>query len=101
MHLLQLNRKDEAQTEVAERLYRELTEAGVEVLFDDRAASAGIKFKDADLLGLPFRLVAGRTAKDGRVELSERRGGEREVIRVEDAVDEVRRRLKEVLSQTA
>ena len=100
VHLLQLGRRDAIQTEVAERLYRDLTAAGVEVLFDDREASAGIKFKDADLLGLPLRLVAGRTAQEGRVELSERRGGEREAVAVEEAVSEIRRRLGEALSRT-
>ncbi len=101
VHLLQLNRKDEAQTGVAERLYHELVAAGVEVLFDDRSASAGIKFKDADLIGLPFRLVAGRTAKDGRVELSARCGTERETVAVEEAVARVRRLLKEALAGNA
>jgi prolyl-tRNA synthetase len=101
VHLLQLNRKDDVQTAVAERLYAELTEAGVEVLFDDRAASAGIKFKDADLLGLPFRLVAGRAAKEGRVELGARSGGEREEVAVEAATAEIRKRLGEALARRA
>ena len=92
VHLLQLNVKDEAQTEVAETLYAALQDAGFEVLFDDRKMSAGVKFKDADLQGLPLRVVAGRTAKDGQVELSERAGGERELVAVDDVVDEIRRR---------
>ena len=93
VHLLQLNRKDETQTEVAEALFEQLQAAGVEVLFDDRKMSAGIKFKDADLIGLPLRVVAGRTAQDGQVEFSERAGSERELIAVEEVVDEVKRRI--------
>ncbi len=97
VHLLQLNIKDQAQTEVATRLYDELTAAGVEVLFDDRKGSAGIKFKDADLVGLPLRVVAGRTAKDGKVEFSERAGGDRELVAVEDVVGLIQGKIAEAL----
>jgi len=92
VHLLQLNRKDETQTQVAETLYTALQDAGFEVLYDDRKMSPGVKFKDADLLGLPLRVVAGRTAKDGQVEFSERAGGERVLVAVDDVVDEIRSR---------
>ncbi len=101
VHLLQLNVKDEVQGEVAGALYAALRQAGVEVLFDDRKMSAGVKFKDADLLGLPLRVVAGRSAKDGQVELSERAGGERELVAVDDVVDEVRRRIDAAMAALA
>ena len=93
VHLLQLNRKDATQTEVAEALFEALQAEGIEVLFDDRKMSAGIKFKDADLIGLPIRVVAGRTAKDGQVEMSERAVGERDLVAVEDVVADVKRRI--------
>ncbi len=99
VHLLQLNRKDAVQTEVAERVYGALAEAGIEVLFDDRKMSAGIKFKDADLIGLPLRLVAGRSAKDGQLEYSERAGGDREVIDIDVAVERVIERVREELAR--
>jgi prolyl-tRNA synthetase len=59
--------------ELAERIYGQLGSAGVDVLLDDRAERAGVKFKDADLIGVPWRLVVGRGAAAGRVELVERR----------------------------
>jgi prolyl-tRNA synthetase len=99
VHLLQLNRKDEVQTEVAERVYQALTAQGIEVLFDDRKMSAGIKFKDADLVGLPLRLVAGRSAKDGQLEYSERAGGDRQLLDIDVAIETVVRRVAEELAR--
>jgi len=64
--------QDAAQVELAERLYCELGDAAIEVLLDDRPERAGVKFKDADLIGIPWRLVVGRGAAAGRVELVER-----------------------------
>lgn len=65
--------QDPQQVELAERIYGQLGSAGVDVLLDDRAERAGVKFKDADLIGVPWRLVVGRGAAAGRVELVERR----------------------------
>jgi prolyl-tRNA synthetase len=70
------NGADPLQAALAERLYGELQRAGVEALLDDRAERAGVKFKDGDLLGIPWRLVVGRGAGEGRIELVERSGGE-------------------------
>ncbi len=98
VHLLQLNVKDPAQGEVAERLYRELTDAGIEVLFDDRKGSAGIKFKDADLIGLPLRVVAGRTAAEGKVEYSRRVAGDRELLDTDVVVARVRADVEAALA---
>ena len=60
------------QSSLAEQLYHSLQEAGVDVLLDDRSERAGVKFKDADLIGIPWRVVVGRGAADGLVELVER-----------------------------
>ncbi|MEB3241388.1 MAG: proline--tRNA ligase [Synechococcus sp.] len=70
--------KEAQQVELAERLYGELQQAGVEVLLDDRNERAGVKFKDAELLGIPWRLVVGRGAANGVVELVERSGGHKQ-----------------------
>jgi prolyl-tRNA synthetase len=67
--------QDPLQVELGERLYGQLTQAGVDVLLDDRPERAGVKFKDADLIGIPWRLVVGRGASEGRVELVDRSGG--------------------------
>jgi prolyl-tRNA synthetase len=64
--------QDPQQVALAERLYNDLGAAGVDVLLDDRAERAGVKFKDADLIGIPWRLVVGRGAAAGQVELVER-----------------------------
>jgi prolyl-tRNA synthetase len=74
------NVSDEQQANLAEQLYAQLQEAGVDVLLDDRPERAGVKFKDGDLLGIPWRIVVGRAAAEGRVELVDRQGGEPETM---------------------
>jgi prolyl-tRNA synthetase len=71
--LLATNMADETQRAMAEGLYAALQAAGVDVLFDDRSERAGVKFKDADLIGIPIQLVVGKNAADGNVELRGRR----------------------------
>mgnify|MGYP006248633697 FL=1 len=66
------NIKDPQQIEVAGNLYEELNEAGIETILDDRDEREGVKFKDADLIGIPYRIVTGRSLKYGKVELVER-----------------------------
>ncbi|MBW2413190.1 MAG: proline--tRNA ligase [Deltaproteobacteria bacterium] len=88
--------KDEVQRDAAEKLYAELREAGFEVLLDDRDERPGVKFKDADLIGVPFRIVPGpRALVNGNVEFVTRgdRSGEKEEVPLGDVVEELRRRL--------
>jgi prolyl-tRNA synthetase len=66
------NWAESEQSSLAEQLYRRLQEAGVDVLLDDRSERAGVKFKDADLIGIPWRVVVGRGVAAGLVELVER-----------------------------
>ena len=80
--------KDASIFEEAERIAEALDERGVEVLVDDRKASPGVKFKDAELLGLPIIVVVGRGFADGVVELRDRRTGEKREVAVENIVDE-------------
>ncbi len=80
--------KDAAVFEEAERIATALDERGVEVLYDDRKASPGVKFKDAELMGMPIIVVVGRALADGIVELRDRRTGEKREIPVENIVDE-------------
>lgn len=61
--------KDQQQREAAESLYNELAELGFDVLFDDRDERAGVKFKDSDLVGIPFRITIGKGVSSGRFEL--------------------------------
>lgn len=77
--------KDAAQVRAAETLYAELRAAGIDALLDDRPLRAGVKFADADLTGIPYRVTLGRAVSEGRAEVRARRGGEVEVLKL-DAV---------------
>lgn len=88
--LLCLNVKDAACLSAADKLYHELQALGVEVLYDDRDERPGVKFKDADLVGLPLRLSVGeRSLARGMVELKERKSGVQREVAPSQAADEV------------
>lgn len=77
VHVLPTNVSDSDLKDTAESMYAALTKSGVEVLLDDRDERPGIKFKDADLVGIPFRLTVGeKAAKEGKVEIRTRKTGE-------------------------
>lgn len=79
--------EDEIQAKTAEEIYAKLGEAGVEVLLDDRKERPGVKFKDADLLGIPVRITVGRGAADGLVEYKLRRDADKVEITVAEALE--------------
>ncbi len=82
--------KDDAVFEAAEDLTARLDEAGIRVLVDDRrGVSPGVKFKDAELLGVPTIVVVGKGLVDGVVELRNRRTGDREDVPVASAAERV------------
>ncbi|MBR4410644.1 MAG: proline--tRNA ligase [Firmicutes bacterium] len=81
-----VNIKDEEQAAAAERIYEELQRAGVEVLLDDRNERPGVKFKDADLLGIPVRITVGKRAPEGVVEYKLRRESEKSEKTIEEAI---------------
>ncbi|BAW96792.1 prolyl-tRNA synthetase [[Synechococcus] sp. NIES-970] len=80
------NIKDAEQMAAAEKLYADLNAAGVETILDDRNERAGVKFKDAELIGIPFRVVTGKSLKDGKVEVVKRKEGDRLDLALEDVV---------------
>jgi prolyl-tRNA synthetase len=85
---------DGATVEIGEGLYRELSDAGIEVLLDDRDERPGVKFADAELIGIPYRITVGpRGLAAGVVELTERRSGESEDMPVGDAATGMIQRL--------
>jgi prolyl-tRNA synthetase len=89
--LIALNVGDEEVRRAAESLYEELSAQGVEVFYDDRDERPGVKFKDADLLGFPVRLVVGsRGLAEGNVEISLRRDREKQAVALADGVARVR-----------
>jgi prolyl-tRNA synthetase len=83
-----------------EQLYADLQMAGLDVLFDDREESPGVKFNDADLIGLPIRLtVSERSLKEGGVELKLRREADRRNVKLADAVGEVVKIIGDLLAE--
>jgi prolyl-tRNA synthetase len=94
LHLVALTGGGGQAGEVAERLYADLQAAGVEVLYDDREESPGVKFNDADLIGLPLRLTVGeRALKRGGVELKRRDSADIALVPPEEAVARVQQEL--------
>ena len=85
--------KDEAQVNAAERIYAELRDAGVDVVYDDRDERPGAKFKDHELTGIPYRVVPGRRLADGFVELYDRRADEKTEVAAGEIVADLRRRV--------
>lgn len=84
------NIKDTQQQEIAEKLYTELNQAGIETLFDDRDERPGVKFKDADLIGIPYRIVTGRAIANGKVEVVERRSRHSQEIAIAEVVSTIK-----------
>jgi prolyl-tRNA synthetase len=95
VHLVGLNLSDESVATAAEGLYRELWDQGIETLYDDRVdQTAGVKLNDADLLGLPVRLVVSpRNLRNGMVEIKGRREKEPTLVERDQALDLVRCQL--------
>ncbi len=89
VHLISVGVEDEVMSE-AKKLYKALNDAGVEVLFDDRDERAGVKFKDADLVGIPLRLVVSkRTLENKQVEWKVRSEGEAKMVELNKVLEEV------------
>lgn len=92
--------KDAEVLAACEELYRALAAAGVEVLFDDRDERPGSKFKDADLIGIPLRLVVGsKNLAEGKVELKVRKGGDVSLLPLPEAVETVKALVVAALNQ--
>lgn len=86
VHLIPVAMKEEAQRNVAHHMYDALRHRGIAVLLDDRDERAGVKFHDADLIGLPIRIVIGKDAVHGRVEYAERRTNHGQLLSIEEAL---------------
>ena len=93
VQLIAVRAGDDVQRGVAEDVYAELTANGVEVLYDDRDLSPGVKFKDADLLGCPLQVVVGKRAPEGIIELKRRESGERVELARADLGEAIRAHL--------
>ena len=85
------NMKQDDLREAGEKLYNDLQRAGLDVLLDDRDERAGVKFKDADLIGIPYRITIGKKIGDGVVELYDRGAKQSEDVKISDVVDRVQK----------
>jgi prolyl-tRNA synthetase len=101
VHLVVLAGKGSTETlDIAERLYADLRSAGIEALYDDRAESPGVKFNDADLIGLPIRLtVSERALKAGGVEMKRRDLSEREVVPTDQVIERLQTEIADLQAQ--
>jgi len=100
--VLALDPRDEQVVQTATRLHDQLTEAGIEVLYDDRDERAGFKFKDADLIGIPLRIIVGRKSlRDGKVELSPRATGHKHAMPPDEAVAQAVQQVRSELDRRA
>jgi prolyl-tRNA synthetase len=101
VNLVSLARKEETRT-TAERLYAELQAAGIEVLYDDREATPGVKFAEADLRGMPLRLtVSDRSLGKGSVELKRRRVKDFQTVPLNEAVSATRSEIESLRTELA
>ena len=88
------NMKNEDQSKLGDELYNLLQENGIETIYDDRKERAGFKFKDADLIGFPFKLVCGKKSSEGIAELKIRRTGETIEVKKDEAVIKIKELMK-------
>lgn len=96
VHVIPVNAKKEYQMAMADKIDQQLTEAGYEVLVDDRKERAGVKFADSDLIGIPIRVTVGKKAQDGIVEIKIRKTGETVEVKQEELVNTVGILLKQL-----
>ena len=92
-----VNIKQDAQREAADAIYAQLQAAGVDALLDDRPLRAGVKFNDADLIGVPFRVTVGRKIGDGIVEVTDRRTKASKDVRIESIVASLQQAIAEAM----
>ncbi len=88
-----ISMKDEKQVEVANQIYESLKDQGIDVLLDDRDERPGVKFKDMELIGIPYRITVGKGIQDGNVEFKSRIG-DKEDIKIEEVVQKILDELK-------
>lgn len=99
VHLLPINMGHGPSVALAESVYAELVDQGIETLMDDRDERAGVKFKDADLIGLPLRVTIGeRGLEEGRVEIRRRGTGETTKVEASQVVAQIKRLIGELAS---
>lgn len=94
VHLITVNLKNTEQKELSEKLYSIFLNENIDVLYDDRSERAGVKFSEADLIGIPIRIIVGKKANEDVVELKLRKTGESFEVPVNTIIEVVRQQLK-------
>ena len=94
--IVPVSTKDELQMSTAEKMYKELLDNGIEAVLDDRDERAGVKFKDADLIGFPYRITVGKTITEGNVEFVTRQTNEKTTMKPDEAVKTVIEAVKNI-----
>lgn len=86
-----IDRKNEAQSQAAEKLYEELNSIGIDTILDDRDERPGVKFNDMELIGIPIRVTIGKKISDGEVEIKTRTDAEARTVKFEEIVNEIKK----------
>lgn len=95
--IIQIDMNDEKQSEVANKIYEELKKQGIDVLYDDRDERPGVKFKDMDLVGIPYRITVGKKIVDNNVEFKERKTNESTDISIDEIANITVKKIKDSL----
>ena len=97
VEIIPLNYEQEKHRECADKIYNDLTENGIDCLLDDRSERAGVKFNDADLIGIPVRIVIGdKSLKQGKIELAQRGAEKAALVDISSVVSEVKGLLQQI-----
>jgi len=97
VYVMPVNMKNLEQCEAAEKLYDQLNNAGIDAILDDRNERPGVKFKDADLIGFPVKVVAGKALAEGEFEMQIRKTGEKRMIKVDNALETIKSVIDELI----
>mgnify|MGYP000085888153 FL=1 len=89
-----ISNKDEKQKQIAEQIYTELQNMGIETILDDRDERPGVKFNDMDLIGIPLRITVGKKVEEGLIELKQRKETESELVKLEEIKETIKKFLK-------
>jgi prolyl-tRNA synthetase len=92
---------DEAQRATVDGVYEALESKGIEVILDDRKVSPGVKFADADMIGVPYRITFGRGLAEGKVEVKERHSGDVTEVPLDGLIDDLEARIKGALEEAS
>ena len=87
--ILVMSSKDETQNKVAEEIYDRLNASGVECILDDRDERPGVKFNDAELIGIPYRITVGKKAGEGIVEFKHRTAEKAEELNIDELIEKI------------